>query len=90
MAVVVAWRAFPQATMLAMLAAALLLQAGAVSSSAIPGVSHLATAKASADRWADRQTELASCRYRALAALGSADLAVLESVQRDCARILSE
>jgi hypothetical protein len=64
---------------------AALLQAGAVSASAIPGVHQVSEGWVAARDWKDHQIKVASCRNSQLGALSAGDVAALDAVERDCA-----
>jgi hypothetical protein len=85
LALVVAFSRAPLAMFAMALVIVALLQAGAVSASAIPGVDQVNEGLVTAKHWRDHQTEVASCRYRQLSALSAGDVAALDAVERDCA-----
>ena len=82
----VAWHISPRATLVLAFALALMLQAGILQTSVVPGVAQLAYAAASAKRWTDRQTKRASCSYREYNALTTGGVALLERVEAECRR----
>jgi hypothetical protein len=85
LALVVAFRKAPAAMLAFALVIAALLQAGAVSASAIPGVDQVNEGWVAAKDWKDHQIEVASCHNRQLGALSAGDVAALDAVERDCA-----
>jgi hypothetical protein len=85
LALIVAFRKAPAAMFAVALVMAALLQTGAVSASAIPGVDQVTDGWVAAGDWRDHQIEVASCRNRQLGALSAGDVAALDAVERDCA-----
>ncbi len=85
LALVVAFSKAPGAMLAMALVIAALLQAGALSASAVPGVDQVNEGWVAAEHWKDHQIEVASCRNRQFSALSAGDAAALEAVERDCA-----
>ncbi len=85
LALVVAFSKAPGAMLAMALVIAALLQAGALSASAVPGVDQVNEGWVAAKHWKDHQIEVASCRNRQLGALSAGDAAALEAMERDCA-----
>ena len=83
LALVVAFSKAPAAMLGVALVIAALLQVGAVSASAIPGVHQVTEGWVAASDWRDHQIEVASCRNRQFSALSAGDAAALEAVERD-------
>ena len=70
----------------ALVGVAVLLQVGAISASAVPGLAQVVEAKNSLDHWQARQTAIASCNYRQRAAAEAGDLARLDAIDAECAQ----
>ena len=85
LALVVAFSKAPVAMLALALVVGALLQAGAVSASAIPGVDQVNQGWVAAKHWKDHQIEVASCRNRQFSALSAGDTAALDAVEQDCA-----
>lgn len=83
-ALVVAFRAAPGAMLVVTLLIAVLIGAGTLTVSAVPGVAQITGITAAAQRWSNHQTNAASCAYRQLVELESDDAGSLGLVQRDC------
>ena len=85
LALVVAFSKAPVAMLALALVVGALLQAGAVSASAIPGVDQVNAGWVATKDWRYHQIEVASCRNRQLGALSAGDVAALDAVERGCA-----
>src|SRR2546422_952897 len=85
LALVVGFSKAPGAMLAMARVIAALLQAGALSAAAIPGVARVSEGWVAGEHWKDHQIEVASCRYRQFSALSAGDTAALDAVERDCA-----